>query len=83
MKTKIELKMGSFYEDRDGSTWCCFIVDPTKDLHCQARCIKIMSDRVEYFYVDGRYDEKGLREHTLIRELTQEVVSARLSVLNS
>ncbi len=56
---RLSLQAGRFYVDRDGSTWCCFKVDPELSAHCQARCVRVSDDRVEYFYSDGRYDEDG------------------------
>jgi hypothetical protein len=29
----------------------------------------VTTHRVEYFYLDGRYDTNGLREHTLVEEV--------------
>lgn len=65
----ITLEAGKFYKARDGSEWCCFKVDLDKPAHCQACCIKVEGKRVEYFYLDGRYDGEGKREHTLIEEV--------------
>jgi hypothetical protein len=64
----IMLVAGKFYKSRDGELWCCFKVDMEAGKHCQARCIRIDDERVEYFYLDGRYDESGKREHTLVKE---------------
>lgn len=69
-KPPLRLKSGHFYVDRDGFTWCCFQIDTHNALDAQAYCIQLRGkSRVEYFYIDGRYDEKGERGQTLVREL--------------
>lgn len=68
-KTKastITLEPGQFYTSRDGHTWCCFKVNPHEPEHARAFCVRTSDHRVEYFYLDGRYDPKGAREHTLV-----------------
>lgn len=69
-KTVLALKPGKFYRARDGHIWCCFNVNRTQPAHAQAWCVRVDSahreHRVEYFFLDGRYDEAGKREHTLI-----------------
>lgn len=65
----LTLEEGGFYESRDGNKWCCFKLDPAAGQHAAARCIRVDDERVEYFYLDGRYDAAGKREHTLVRRL--------------
>ena len=64
----LRLKPGRFYETKAGALWCCFLVDENAATHCQAHCIEVATRRTEYFYLDGRYDFRGLREHTLVQE---------------
>lgn len=66
----MRLKPGKFYRDRSCQIWCCFQVDLTKNAHAQADCVRVSDGCVEYFFLDGRYDVKGLRENTLIEEVT-------------
>jgi hypothetical protein len=65
----VKLEPGGFFQSRDGETWCCFKVDEKKPVHAQANCIRVADERVEYFFLDGRYDEAGKREHTLVHRL--------------
>jgi hypothetical protein len=67
-KAKLKLVPGKFYLSKDKYIWCCFKVDMARDEHCQAFCIRIVDERVEYFFLDGRYDHDGKREHCLIKE---------------
>jgi len=67
--TTLRLEPGRFYKARDGSTWCCFVVDPEAVVHAQAYCVNVASHQVEYFYIDGRYDGAGKRGMTLISEM--------------
>jgi hypothetical protein len=67
----LQLKPGCFYVSKDGSRWCCFRVDEQREKHCQASCIEVETQRVEYFYLDGRYDAAGSREHTLVEEIAE------------
>jgi hypothetical protein len=62
---------GHFYRSRNSEVWCCFSLDEKKQKHCQADCVRVSDHRVEYFYVDGRYDGAGQREHTLISEVIE------------
>lgn len=64
--SSITLEPGKFYKSRDGYTWCCFKVNPKEPEHAQAFCIRTDDNRIEYFYLDGRYDHRGAREHTLV-----------------
>lgn len=70
MKKEIQLSLtpGTFYRSRDTSIWCCFAVRPTAEPHARAICIRVSDHRIEYFYSDGRYDEAGKRQHTLVAE---------------
>jgi hypothetical protein len=70
-KLQLQLHPGRFYLDRDGFTWCCYRVERLREEHRQADCIRVVDSRTEYFYIDGRYDEKGKREHCLVTELSQ------------
>jgi hypothetical protein len=65
----LRLKSGHFYVDKEGHTWCCYQVDLHEAQHAQASCVRLKGDRTEYFFIDGRYDIHGEREHTLVREL--------------
>jgi hypothetical protein len=64
----LRLKPGKFYSTKMGAIWCCFKIEYAAEPHCQAFCIEVATHRIEYFYLDGRYDSKGIREHTLVRE---------------
>jgi hypothetical protein len=59
------LRPGSFYVSREGSLWCCYSVDPEREEQCKALCVRVSDGHVEYFYLNGRYDTDGKREHTL------------------
>lgn len=67
----MKLEAGKFYRASNGWVWCCFRVDISKPEHAQADRIltEENSERVEYFYLDGRYDSGGKREHCLIEEV--------------
>lgn len=65
----LKLKPGKFYIAKNGAIWCCYRINLNKEKHCQADCICVDNSRVEYFYLDGRYDGEGKREHTLIEEI--------------
>jgi hypothetical protein len=63
---------GKFYRSWDGHAWCCFKVDgnaAAHNKHNAAWCVRVEDGRVEYFYIDGRYDAAGKREHTLMSVL--------------
>ena len=67
----MKLEPGKFYVAKNGNVWCCYKVFPrVKSLkkHCQAYCVEIETNRTEYFYLDGRYDKEGEREHCLVDE---------------
>lgn len=64
------LTPGKFYRASNGAKWCCFRVDLLNKVHCQAWCINVTTHVIEYFFIDGRYDAFGLREHCLVEELT-------------
>jgi len=68
----MKLTPGKFYASKDGFIWCCFRLALGEPAHCRAGCIRISDGRVEQFYTDGRYDSKGEREHTLVREMDAE-----------
>lgn len=63
------LHPGNFYISRNGHIWCCFRIDPKAEDHTKAYCVRLTDNRVEYFYLDGRYDKKGEREHTLVERV--------------
>jgi len=67
----MKLIPGHFYRSHDQSLWCCFKVNAQQEKHAQAHCVRVSDHRIEYFYLDGRYDEKGEREHTLIEDMTE------------
>lgn len=69
MKNKLKLTPGRFYKSKDDEVWCCYRVNLEKEIHCRADCIRTSDSRVEYFYLDGRYDGDGKREHCLIEEI--------------
>jgi hypothetical protein len=78
-KSKLTLEAGHFYKSRQGDVWCCFRVDEERPAtggtsgneHCRAFAIECSgATRVEYFFLDGRYDRVGKREHTLLTECT-------------
>lgn len=71
------LKAGRFYRDKVGNVWCCFRVNLNKQEHCVADCILTAgnSQRVEYFFLDGRYDSGGVRDYCLIEEVPPGTVS--------
>lgn len=64
----IALTPGHFYLSKDNETWCCYRINKKKPAHAQADCIRVSDSRIEYFYLDGRYDKDGEREHCLISE---------------
>ena len=68
----LRLIPGRFYRSRTGAVWCCFGLDPEKSEHAQADCVRVSDGRIEYFFPDGRYDEAGKREHTLIAEVSPD-----------
>lgn len=61
-----KLKPGKFYRSFCNEIWCCFDIDSRREPHMQAYCVRVDVHRIEYFYMDGRYDEAGKREHCLI-----------------
>lgn len=65
----MELNLGKFYTAKDGAIWCCFRVDNKAPSHASAYCIRVEDSRVEYFYLDGRYDEAGKSNNCLISEI--------------
>ena len=65
----LQLVPGEFYRSKCDEVWCCYKVDLTAEKHCQAYCVNVEDDRVEYFFLDGRYDEAGIREHCLVEEV--------------
>jgi hypothetical protein len=66
----LRLEPGHFYLSREGQVWCCYRVDPSAPEHCQAYCVRASGDQCEYFFLDGRYDLGGSREHCLVCECT-------------
>jgi hypothetical protein len=64
----MRLELGKFYESKDGNRWCCFKVNENAPSHAAAYCVNIETNKVEYFYLDGRYDEYGIDNYTLIKE---------------
>lgn len=70
-KGKFTLTPGRFYRSYAHEVWCCFQVNLRAETHAQAWCICFdrPQSAAEYFFLDGRYDIAGKREHTLIEEL--------------
>ena len=66
---QLVLRPGKFYQAKDGEIWCCYRVRDNAAEHCKADCIRVSDSRVEYFFLDGRYDSAGKREHTLVKEV--------------
>jgi hypothetical protein len=64
----VKLEPGHFYTSRNGEIWCCYKVDAKASEHARVFCVRTTDGRVEYFFEDGRYDEQGQREHTLVAE---------------
>lgn len=64
----LTLQPSKFYRARDGSIWCCYRVTNRSE-HAAADCINVETSVVEYFYIDGRYDEGGKRELCLVEEV--------------
>jgi hypothetical protein len=70
-KQKMTLKQGHLYKDKQDSLWCCFFIrskDPNN--HMAADCIRVDDKRIEYFYLDGRYDEEDRSKMCLVKEVT-------------
>lgn len=65
----MKLQIGKSYLSKAGHVWVCYRVGLQNDKHCQAHCIRQSDSRIEYFYLDGRYDMEGKREHCLIEEV--------------
>lgn len=82
----MKLEAGKFYIAKDGFVWCCFQIDMRREVHARANCIRVLDSRIEYFYLDGRYDTHGEREHTLTEELshllTKEIDGSTLTHLS-
>lgn len=62
----MKLKPGTFYKSKCNEIWCCYFVDIKAPSHAAAYCIRVSDSKVEYFYLDGRYDEAGKSQHCLI-----------------
>jgi hypothetical protein len=69
LPTGEQLIPGGFYRSWDSELWCCFRVEGSAKPHHQAWCVRVSDGRVEYFYLDGRYDSDGKREHCLIERI--------------
>jgi hypothetical protein len=76
----MKLVPGHFYKDRAGYIWCCWNSTPKLEPHQRFQCIRLPEGRFEYFFEDGSYDEKGLREHTLIEEVPAPNTTEELKV---
>lgn len=70
MSEKLKLIPGRFYRSYDQNIWCCYKVNGSAEEQAQAYCVRVRDSRLEYFYIDGRYDDKGKREHTLIEDMS-------------
>ena len=73
----MKLEPGHFYTSRNDEMWCCYKVDNKAAKHARAFCIRVSDGRIEYFFADGRYDESGQREHTLVSEAPGAVHAER------
>jgi hypothetical protein len=73
----VKLEPGHFYTSRNGETWCCYKTNEGRQAHSEAYCVRVSDGRVEYFFADGRYDEKGEREHTLVSEVPGAIQAER------
>lgn len=69
----MRLQLGRFYSSRRGDVWCCFKVDARTrggNPAAAARCVRLLDDRVETFYVDGRKTATGDDANTLVSEVS-------------
>lgn len=70
-KPALELEVGKLYRAKNGAIWLCYRIDKAR-AYQPACCILVDSGpvrpRVETFYLDGRYDDGGTREHCLVVE---------------
>lgn len=64
----MKLTPGKFYADRGGNIWCCYKADESEREHCQARCANIRYNHIEYFFLDGRYEEHTTSFKDLVEE---------------
>lgn len=69
--TKLQLRVGRFYRAKNGAVWLCYRRQRWRPVQAQADCINVETSQVEYFFADGRYDEGGDREHTLVAEVPE------------
>lgn len=65
----MKLEVGKQYLSQDNRIWVCYRINVRNESHRRAFCVRQDDSRLEYFYLDGRYDDKGLREHCLVKEL--------------
>lgn len=70
-ESTLVLRPGKFYRAKNGALWCCYRVDNEAPEHAKADCVAVNSGRTEYFFLDGRYDSGGTREHCLVEEVIQ------------
>lgn len=70
----MKLEAGKFYIDMDGFVWCCFEIDAGQGAHAQANCIRLRGKRIEYFFLDGRYEKTGESSNTLMREVPSSLI---------
>lgn len=70
-ESALVLRPGKFYRAKNGAVWCCYRVRQNAPEHAAADCVAVESGRVEYFFLDGRYDHTGTREHCLVEEVLQ------------
>jgi hypothetical protein len=73
VEVAVKLKLGRFYMTAVGARWCCFRIDEKAAEHCQAYCVEVATQRVDLFYLDGRYSHApGHRDNTLVGEVLDE-----------
>ena len=65
----MKLQVGKQYRDRNGSIWVCYRIDLEAPIQGQANCIHTGNDGTDYFYLDGRWREKGDSPYCLIEEV--------------
>lgn len=67
----MKLQLGRFYSSRRGDVWCCFKIDArARTSGHAARCVRVLDSRVETFFIDGRKEETGEDQNTLVAEVT-------------
>jgi hypothetical protein len=65
----IALKVGKYFKDSNGDTWCCYANNPSAPEGERYSCIRLRDDRVSHFYLDGRAEATGTVKHTITTAL--------------